>query len=378
MYLQFEYSKELQFLAYLVPVIMGIQLSIFFYIQYKKLKGEGLPLNIILLAFGSFILFIVIGPLFIQIARNFILNQFIYEIVYRIGWIFSFFSTIAFSRFIIHKEFSSIINLKVAKTLLVLNFIPILWVFILPSLLSPIFIVSIVFSVLNGLYIIRFQLILISKSIGEIRRKIMFFFIGALISLTALVFAIIVGLRILPSIINEFVYFIGVLFLMIGFFIIYLSVYNFPPFYEFEWRENLIKLFIINPKNNQALYIMDLVQEIPSHNHATKINRIFPKGVSGIEKITALITNTRAERINKIKQDDYLMIFEYTYEPISLIYILIVKNDLTSSKHILNTIKTRFELLYKEILINFENIKGDQIEIFISFNNIMNKILEGG
>ena len=169
MLVQIEYSKELQFLAYLVPVIMGIQLAIYFYIRYKKLEDEDLPLNIILLAFGSFILFIVIGPLFIQIARNFIVNESIYEIVYRIGWALAFFSTIAFSRFIIREEFSLIINLKVAKTLLILNCIPIFCVFVLPSLLSPIFIGSIFFVVLNGLYIIRFQIILIQKSIGKIR-----------------------------------------------------------------------------------------------------------------------------------------------------------------------------------------------------------------
>jgi hypothetical protein len=378
MFLQFEYSKELQFLAYLVPVIMGIQLSIFFYIQYKKLKNEGLPLNIILLAFGSFLFFIVIGPLFIQIARNFILDKIIYEIVYRIGWVFSLFSTIAFSIFIIHKEFSLVINLKVAKTLLIFNFIPLLCVLILPSVLSPIFIGSIFFSVLNGLYIIRFQLILIQKSIGGIRRKIKFFFIGALVSLTALVFATIVGLRVLTSIINEIVYFIGVLNLMVGFFIIYLSVYNFPPFYEFEWRENLIKLLIINPKNYETLYLMDLVQKHQDHRYAEDANRIFSKGVSGIEKVITLITNTKTERINKIQQDDFLIIFEYANAPVALIYILIVKKDLTSSKHLLKIIQTRFELLYKEILLNLESIKGDQKEIFFGFNDIMKVILEGG
>ncbi len=377
MLVQIEYGKELQFLAYLVPVIMGIQLTIYFYTQYKKLEDEDLPLNIVLLAFGSFILFIVIGPLFIQIARNFIVNELIYEIVYRIGWVLAFFSTIAFSRFIIREEFSLIINLKVAKTLLVLNCIPIFCVFILPSLLSPLFIGSISFVVLNGLYIIRFQIILIQKSIGKIRTKIRFFFIGALISLVALVFAIIVGLRALPPIINEIVYFTGVLVLFIGFLIIYFSVYNFPPFYEFEWRENLIKLFIFNSKDFNTLYHLDLVKNTHSNNQSENINGIFSKGISGIEKIITLITDTKTERINKIQQDDFLIMFEYGNVHLSLIYVFIVKKDLISSKHLLKIVRIRFESFFKEILLNLDNIDEDQEKIFISFNNIMEKILQG-
>ncbi len=373
MLVQIEYGKELQFLAYLVPVIMGIQLTIYFYTQYKKLEDEDLPLNIILLAFGSFILFIVSGPLFIQIARNFIMNGLIFEIVYRIGWALAFFSTITFSRFIIRKEFSLIINIKVAKTLMMLNCIPILCVFILPSLLSPIFIGSILFVVFNGLYIIRFQIILIQKSIGKIRVKIKFFLIGTLISLVALVFASIVGLRVLLPIINEIVYFTGVLVLFIGFLIMYFSVYNFPPFYEFEWRENLIKLFIINSNDYKTLYHLDLVQ----NSHSENIDRIFSKGISGIEKIITLITDTKTERINKIQQDDFLIIFEHGKVPLPLFYVLIVKKDLISSKHLLRIVRIRFESLFKEILLNLDDIKEDQEKIFINFNTIMEEILQG-
>lgn len=376
MLVQIEYGKELQFLAYLVPVIMGIQLTIYFYIQYKKLEDEDLPLNIILLAFGSFILFIVIGPLFIQIARNFIMNKLIYDIVYRIGWALAFFSTITFSRFIIREDFSLIINLKVAKSLMILNCIPIICVFILPSLPSPIFIGSIFFVVVNGLYIIRFQIILIQKSIGRIRAKIRFFLIGALISLVALIFATIVGLRVLPSIINEIVYFTGVIVLFIGFVMMYFSVYNFPPFYEFEWRENLIKLYIFNPKDFKTLYHLDLVHKSHSNN-SENINRIFSKGISGIEKVISLITDTKTERINKIQQDDFLIIFEYGNIPLSLIYVLIVKEDLISSKHLLKIVRIRFESFFKEILLNLYDLEEDQEKIFISFNTIMEEILQG-
>jgi hypothetical protein len=375
MFLQIEYGKELQFLAYLVPVIMGIQLTLYFYFQYKKLEDEDLPLNIILLAFGYFVLFIVIGPLFIQIARNFLENEQYFEIVYRIGWVLTFLSTIAFSRFIILKEFSFIINTKVAKILMILNCIPILCVFVSPSIPSPIFIGSIFFVVLNGLYIIRFQIILIQKSIGRIRTNVTFFFIGAMFSLIALIFASMVGFRVLPPITNEIVYYIGILILLIGFLIIYFSVYNFPPFYEFEWRENLIRLYIFDSNNFKTLFHMNLVHE--SHLNTKNIDRIFSKGISGIEIIINLITGSKTEKINKIQQDDFIIIFEYGNEPLTLIYVLIVKNDLVSSKHILKTIRVKFESFFKEILMNIEDIEKDQQTIFVSFENIMENILRG-
>lgn len=374
MFMQTEYGKELQFLAYLVPVIMGIQLTIYFYYQYKKLEDEQLPLNRVLLAFGSFILFIVFGPLFIQIARNFIVDESIHEIVYRTGWALAFFSTIAFSSYIIREEFSLIINVKFAKALLMLNFIPIFCLFFLPSLRSPIFIGSIFFVAVNGLYIIRFQVILIQKSVGKVRRKIQFFLIGAIISLFALVFAILVGLQILPPIINEVVYFTGVIDLFIGFLIMYFSVYNFPPFYEFEWRENLIKLFIINHENYKTLYSSDIVQD--PHFKSENIDRIFSKGISGIEKIITLITNSKTEKINKIQQDDYLIIFEYGLNPSSLIYIFIVRKDLFSSIHLLRSVKMHFESFFREILLNLDDLDEVQEKIFLSFDELMDKILQ--
>ena len=92
---QIEISKELQFLAYLVPVIIGIQLALYFFFQYRKIQDITLPLNRVLLAFGSFVLFIILGPLLIQISRNFIEDRILYELFSRMGWFFAFFLLLA-------------------------------------------------------------------------------------------------------------------------------------------------------------------------------------------------------------------------------------------------------------------------------------------
>ncbi|MFX1410955.1 MAG: hypothetical protein ACFFA6_11420 [Promethearchaeota archaeon] len=381
MFIQIEVGKELQFLAYLIPVIMGIQLAFYFFYQYRKIQDVNLPLNRVLLAFGSFILFMVLGPLFIQISRNFIEKGFLYELVYRIGWGLAFFSTIMVSLFIIKNEFSMIINLRVAKTLMILNIFPILIVFLLPSLRSPIFIVSIFFVVLNGLYIVRFQLILINRSIGSIKKKFKLFLIGALISFIALIFAALVGLGVLPPFINEIVYFTGVGDLFIGFIIMYFSIYNFPPFYEFEWRENLIKLFIINQQNYSSLYSYNFIQDVDknikiTHSLSNDRDGLFSKGIMGIESIITIITGIKDEKINKIKQGEFYMFLEYGNNPSYITYVLVVRKDLISAHHLLKSIRLQFESFFKDFLLNLDMMRKEHDKLFESFDNIINRILQ--
>lgn len=374
MFTQIDVGIELQFLVYLIPAIMGIQLAFYFFHQYRKIQDVHLPLNRVLLAFGSFILFIVLGPLFIQIARNFIKDKLIYEIVTRMGWGLAFFSTIMVSVFIINKDFSMIINLKTAKILMILNFIPVLSIFLVPSIRSLIFIVSILFVVLNGIYIIRFQLILINRSVGGIKRKFILFFIGAMISFVSLIFATLVGLRSLPPIINEIFYFTGVGVLFMGFIIMYFSIYNFPPFYEFEWRENLFKLYIINQQNYSCLYHYDFALEFDK-NHSNNRDFLFSRGIIGIESIITLVTGIKNEKINKIKQGGLHIFLEYGENPSSITYILVVKRDLISAHHLLKTVRNKFEAFYKEILLNLDNLKQEQEQLFESFDTIINRIL---
>jgi len=378
---QIEISKELQFLAYLVPVIIGIQLALYFFFQYRKIQDITLPLNRVLLAFGSFVLFIILGPLLIQISRNFIEDRILYELFSRMGWFFAFFSTFSVSIFIIRKDFSIIINLNIAKILMIFNIIPIVMILLVPYLGSPIFILSILFVVLNGLYIIRFQLILIKKSIGSIRKKFKLFLIGAIVSLFALVFASLVGLGVLPPVINEIIYFTGVGELLTGFIIIFFSVYDFPPFYEFEWRNNLLKLFIINQHNKSCIYSYNFIEKLEnnskiSQNHLYNNEILFSKGIMGIESIITIITGTIKEKINKIKKGDFHMFLEYGLNPSHIIYILVVKRDLSSTHHLLKSIRIKFESFFKEILLDLEDLKGDQGKLFSSFEVIINRILQ--
>ncbi|MFX1365340.1 MAG: hypothetical protein ACFFCE_03480 [Promethearchaeota archaeon] len=378
---QIEINKELQFIAFLLPIMMGFQLTIYLFFQYQKTRDKNLPLNRILLAFGSFIFFLILGTLLIHIARNFIENEIIHVIITRIGWFFGFFSTICFSSIIIAKEFSSVINIKIAKILLIFTIIPVVVLFIVPNLLSPLFISSIIFIVLNGLYLVRFQMIMIRKVVGNIKKKFELFLYGTLISLVALTFAIFVGLGVLPPILNEIIYYTGICVLIIGFIIISFSVINFPPFYEFEWRKNLIKLFIINQQNKSCIYSYDFIEKFKdknaqNQNHLKQFENLFSKGILGIESIIGIITNTKGKGLNEIEKGDYHIFLEDSQYPFYLTFVLIVKVHLISTPHLLKSIKGRFELFFREILLNLNNFSEEYSQLFSSFDNIMNQILQ--
>jgi len=207
---------------------------------------------------------------------------------------------------------------------------------------------------------------------------------GALVSFPALGFAIVVGIGVLPPIINEIVYFTGITILLLGFIIISFSVYDFPPFYEFEWRKNIIQLFIINQKTGEHIYFRDFTnilkegyKETDSNDELTPDDRakLYSGGIIGIESVITQITNTKDERIIKIEQKDSVILLIYSTVIPYITYALIIRKDLLSLGHLLDSIKQQFEAFYREILLNLENLKGDQQLLFKSFDVILRGIL---
>lgn len=378
-------NQEIQFLVYFSAVVIGIQLAIYFFYQYYKIQDVNLKLNRILLSFGAFTFFIVLGALFLNVSRLFVTNIRLRDIYTRIGWIFGFSAPIGFLSFIILEEFSSLMNLKIVKILTALSFIPIITVIAIPSTRSPIFIISIIFTLSGAYYILNFQVKLIKNAVGDIRKKILQFFIGELISFTSIPFAIQVGLGIFPPGLNELVYYMGVSILLTGFIILFFSANDFPPFYEFEWKDNLLKLFIINQKDNKGLFFCDLTElieknssgnEIEDHSTKSLKEKLLTGGIMGIESIITQITDTKNEKISKIKHEDSILLLEYGLKPFNITYALSVKKDIASHRYFLKSIKSNFESYYKEILLNLDDLKEKQEQFFIGFTTVIESLLK--
>ncbi|MFW9947674.1 MAG: hypothetical protein ACFFDX_12690 [Candidatus Odinarchaeota archaeon] len=383
MYFQLDPIIEFQFLFYLIPVIIGIQLAFYFFYQYHKIKDVNLKLNRILLSFGAFILFMVFGALMVQIARNFATEPLLKDIVYKIGWSTAFFSPIALELFILTEDFGKIISLKLIIILMVLNAIAIVLSIIAPTTRSPTFFISIGLVIINGINIIRFEIILIKKSVGKIKTKFKQFFIGTITSLMAIFFAILVGLGVLKTLaLQLIIYYVGVSILLSGFILIFSCAVNFPPFYEFEWRENLLKLYIINRENYECIYDFDfyktrLTQTMITKDEKTKLSdNLMSSGLIGIDMIISKITRTEEKKINKIEHENSYILLEYGTDPLNLIYALLIRKDSLSTTHLLKNIKRQFESFYREILLKLASFKKNQELLFGSFDVILDGLLK--
>jgi hypothetical protein len=377
---------ELQFLFYLIPVIIGFQLGFYYFYQYYKIRDVNLKLNRILLSFGMFILAIVIGALMIQIARNFVSDPVLKDIIYKIGWSMAFFAPIGLEIFTLTEDFAKITNLIVMKVLVILNCLAIILAIVAPSTRSPPFIIAIIFVLLNGVNVLRFQIVLIKKSVGNIKKKFLLFFIGTITSLVAIFFAIAVALGVLKTLELELiVYYTGISFLLTGFIIMFFSASNFPPFYEFEWRDKLSKLYIINRSNNDCLYYFDFSEEFIFDKNKKDEGRklttrgkesLHSGGIIGIDMIIASITGTQNQKIDIIKHEKSYILLEYSSEPFNIIFALIIKKELISIRHLIQSIKKQFESFYREILSKLDSFKGNQALLFGSFDVILKGLIQ--
>ncbi|NVM29238.1 MAG: hypothetical protein HWN65_10405 [Candidatus Helarchaeota archaeon] len=376
--------EEAQFLFYLLPTTLGIQLGFYFLYQYYKIQDVNLKLNRILLSFGAFTFLMVFGALFINVTRTLqVFGGTETDIFTRIGWACALCSPIGFLSFIAIEEFSSIMNLKLVKTIIVLGFTPI--IVVLLSGTSPIFLGTLPFAVLGAYYIIGFQIKLIRRTMGNIHKRFLQFFTGELLSFASIPFAVTVGIGVFESPLSEIVYFSGVGLLTTGFVILFISAYDFPPFYEFEWKEDLLKFFVINQKKNTCLYycnIEEILQQLDApidlkiDFSRTSGDRIFSGGILGIEAVITTVTGTKDTKINEIRQEDSLILLEYGKNPSYITYALIVKKDLKSIRHFLQSLTRVFELLFREVLLKLDDLKEDTERIFIGFDGYMKDFLK--
>jgi len=384
MLLQLSEIREIQFLFCLTDIILGTQLAIFFFYRYHKINVERLQLNKILLSYGSICLFNVISAFILTINRFIISSPYIMELLNRIGYVLLFLSIITFLYFITTKEYSKIINLKVLKVLIILNLIPIILIILIPSNTLFFSFLKILLISLNLLLIATFQIKLIIKSKGKTKKNLIQLFIGGIFSFSSLFFIIEIcfNLLYLAEILTSLLL-LGTLSFIVGFITLLSGIFGFPAFFELNWEENLINLFIINQNNNNCLFKYNFSEIYQEGRILKEKNKDFQKrfedlflgGITGIDRIIAEITNTKNGKINKIKREDSLVFLEYGSNFSSNItYALITKKDLNSNLYFLKSLKKKFEYIFKEVLIDVEDFE-EKVQLFKNFDVIIDDLL---
>ncbi len=382
--LQLSEIREIQFLLCLTNIILGSQLVIFFFYRYRKINAERLQLNKILLSYGSICLLSIISAFILIINRFFISSPYLKEILTKLGYILIFFSIITFLCFISSEEFSKIIKLNIIKVLIILNFIPIISVILIPS---NVFIFSFTKIIVVVLYLVllgTFQTRLVIKARGKIKKHLIQILIGGIIYFGSLFFIIEIFIHILYPLENSTsLLFLFTLSFIVGFIIILSGVFGFPAFFELNWEENLITLFIVNQNNNSCLFKYNFsgiyqegrILKEKNEYYQKSFEGIFLGGITGIDRIIAEITNTKNEKINKIKREDSLVFLEYGSNFFSNItYALITKKDLNSNLYFLKSLKKKFEYIFKEVLIDDEDFE-EKMQLFKNFDVIIDDLL---
>ena len=369
--------QEIEFLLYLTAIILGFQLAIYFFYRYFKIRDERLPLNKIILSFGFFYSLLIAGAFILAINRFLISDPILKEIIYKIGYIPILLSPVAFLYFIEIEEFSRIINLKIGKLLMIISLIPVVIMIIFPVSLFFIILPVIGITLLGVIFILVFQIRLIGITKGNIRNRLIQIFLGDILIIGSLIFVLEITTSFFPSGIINILFFIGISLMISGLLFTSFGVYGFPAFYEFRWRDNLLRLFIINRKNNTVVYSRDFSQ-IRDEAYEKDYKKLFSGGITGIDSMLSAITDTEGEKINKIKQADSLILLEYGSDYASQItYSLVVREDLKSNRYFLRSIKNQFESFYKEILTGLDLLKGSEEQLFGSFDILLKNILKG-
>jgi len=372
--------RELDLIIIIFSIVIGYQLSIYFFVQFYKYRKKKLVYNKILLAYGQLIALALTSYFILMIRKFFILDLNLFEIIYKFGFFLLLIAILLFLLIILSKSFHEILNPLIIKILIILIVIVIIGlVFIKTTAFEFIFLFFA--ASIGGFYIIVFQIKLVKQTTGKIKKRQILFTIGLFIS----VFGTILANAVILQLFQTNIYIISILLILIGIILGFIGVYNFPAFLEFQWKANLQKLYIFEQKNYKILYWYDFLR-INDHNYVlnnspsheiTKERILFSRGISGIDQIITQITSYREEKINKIEHGDSFIFLEYGDEPLSSItYALIVKKDMFSMRYFLMNVKKQFQTIYSGFLTNINIIDGIEDKLFSSFDNDLKMILE--
>jgi len=362
--------QEIELLFFLGVLILYIELVLYFFFRYYKIMDERLPLNKILLSFGTFYSFFILGISILAYNRLILTDLYLKEISYKIGYLSILFSPVIFLYFLKIKEFSRIIYYKISRFIMIFSFLSLLILIFLPIN----FLITFFFTMglISFILIIQIRLMIISK--GNIKKRLLHIFIGNLLSIFSLFFILEINGDL--DQIENIPFMIGLAFLIVSFIWTMFGVYSFPTFYEFKWKMNLLSLFIINQEINTILYSHNF-EDIKSDYKNKEYEAMFSSAIIGIDKILSVITNTQDSKVNKIEQADSLILIEYGSHLLpEIIYALIVKEDLKSNSYFLKSIKEQFESFFKEILSDINYFEGNEEELFGSFDIIITNLVD--
>jgi hypothetical protein len=154
---------------------------------------------------------------------------------------------------------------------------------------------------------------------------------------------------------------IGVILQLIAIAILFVLFRNLVPFFELEWREKVEYIYILN-KEGLNLYTKSFTKETVS------IDEHFVSGVlSSVNIMLNELMNTRDNKISIIKKRNKVVTI---YSSALIIAVLVSTEELEYYKHNLKKLVLKIEILYKNLLKNWD---GDRTK-FAPIEDIIDEI----
>ncbi|MHA1471946.1 MAG: hypothetical protein ACTSQW_02480 [Promethearchaeota archaeon] len=374
--------REVYLPAMIFSIILDFQLAIYFLYLYNKHRKGKIGLNKFLLAFSIIFGIGANSYLFLVIGLFYMPDIFLADIFIRIGVAILQGGILVILLILLSKPFLTLINTRAVKVVCVLSgisFIYVLFFYVKSIGLLP----TILIGFLGGLYYFYFQIKLIQLTSGAIQSRLLITLIGEIIFMIGMFLGS--GSLNIPMLVDlkDAIYLIGSYVVNLGLLVILYGTFKFPGVLEFNWRDNLLKLYIVDARNLLELYsydfskIRNLNDDLESHYNNEENNLINSIGVVGISDVFDEITKTHQNRIKTIKYGNFTILLEYEEDFKSqFLFVLFVDKNMKSLQIFLNKVKTQFLSSYRGLLINLDLIDRFRETLFSGFDVILQNILD--
>jgi hypothetical protein len=374
--------REVYLPAMIFSIILDYQLAIYFLYLYGKHRKEKIGLNKFLLAFSNLFGIGATSYLFLVIGSFYIYDSYLAELFIRFGMSLLQGGILVVLLILLSKPFLTLINSRVVKITSVLsgiNIIYLLFFYVKSIGLFP----SVLIGFIGGVYFLYFQIKLVKLTSGTVHSRLLMTLIGEVIFLIGMFLGS--GLSNIPVLfdIRDLFYFVGSYVVNIGLLAIMYGTFKFPGVLEFNWKNNLLKLYVIDARNLYELYSYDFnklrnfTNEPKSRNNIEKNNKIQSIGVVGISDVFDEITKTYQNRVKIIKYGNFSILLEYERDPKSqFLFVLFVDKNMKSLQLFLKKVKSQFLNSYGGLLANFDIVDRFRETIFSGFDVILQNILD--
>ncbi len=246
------------------------------------------------------------------------------------------------------------------------------------------FILSLLIVLAGFGYIIFFQIKLIQKSKGKIKKRLSLTLLGESLFMISIILSRDASTVFLLRSYAVYFLLVSAPISLFSLTIIFLGIFKFPAFLEFDWQNDLIGFYIVNKDDLYEIYSFNFLGtgdalKTDEKEVIKKKERelMLPKAVMGINEVFSIITNTANENLKKIQQENFFLLMEYSDLPgIHLAFTLLTKKDSKSAIYFLNMLKNQFLTDYANILINVSKYKDTIQEVFSSFDVSIEDLLK--